>query len=108
MVLSKVLPSLHCQSHERHNEKNWRVTQNKMKIQTTLQSTRIKITEPFIRDTYYIEQCDESKRFYITSDNGYNGYEGDGHKQLEQAISRVKNMIKNYFSDRGEENPTGF
>ena len=34
MVLSKVLPSLHCQSHERHNEKNGRVTQNKMNTQS--------------------------------------------------------------------------
>lgn len=79
-----------------------------MKIQTTLQSTRVKITEPMIADTYYIEQADDNKRFYVTSDNGYNGYEGEGHEQLEQAIKNVKSMIKNYFADRSEENPKGF
>lgn len=79
-----------------------------MKIQTTLQSTRIKISEPMIADTYYIEQADDNKRFYITSDNGYNGYEGDGHETLEKALKIVKGYIKNYFVDRGEENPKGF
>ncbi len=78
-----------------------------MKIQTTLQSTRIKISEPMISDVYFIEQ-DDNNRFYITSENGYNGYEGDGHKELEQAIKHVKSMIKNYFADRCEPNPKGW
>lgn len=80
---------------------------NNMKIQTTLQSTRIKISEPMISDVYFIEQ-DDNNRFYITSDNGYNGYESDGHKELEQAIKHVKSMIKNYFADRSEPNPKGW
>lgn len=79
-----------------------------MKISTTLQSTRIKITEPSISDIYFIEQDETNNRFYVTSDNGYNGYEGEGHKELEQAIKNVKSMIKNYFYDRGEENPKGW
>jgi len=79
-----------------------------MKIQTTLQSTSIKITEPMIADIYYIEQADNNKRFYVTSDNGYNGYEGEGFSELEKAIKNVKGMIKNFFKDRGEENPKGF
>jgi hypothetical protein len=79
-----------------------------MKILTTLQNTRIKITEPSILDIYFIEQEESTGRFFITSENGYNGYEGEGHKQLEQAIKSVKSMIKNYFYDRGEENPKGW
>lgn len=61
-----------------------------------------------IADTYYIEQSEENKKFYITSDNGYNGYEGEGHKDFEKALKIVKGYIKNYFADRGEENPQGF
>lgn len=79
-----------------------------MTISTTLQSTMIKITEPSISDVYFIEQDETNNRFYVTSDNGYNGWEGDGHKELEQAIKNVKSMIKNYFYDRGEENPNGW
>ena len=78
-----------------------------MKIKVTLQNERIKISEPQITDVYYIEQGDD-KRFYIVSDNGYNGYEGEGHATLEAAIKLCKNYIKNYFTDRGEENPKGF
>lgn len=79
-----------------------------MKIQTTLQSTRIKITEPSISDIYFIEQDETNNRFYITSDNGYNGYEGEGDLSLVSAINKVNKMIKNYFYDRGEENPKGW
>jgi hypothetical protein len=79
-----------------------------MRIQTTLQSTRIKISEPMVADVYYIEQEDDNKRYYIVSENGYNGYEGNGHATLEEALKNVKSMIKNYFVDRGEENPKGF
>ena len=71
-----------------------------MKILTTLQSTRIRITEPSIDDIYYIEQSDDNGRFYITSEKGYNGYEGDGHSSLVQAITHVNKMIKNCFLDR--------
>jgi len=41
----------------------------KMKVQTTLQSTRIKISEPMVADVYYIEQADDNGRFYITSES---------------------------------------
>ena len=71
-----------------------------MKILTTLQSTRIRITEPSIDDVYYIEQSDDNGRFYITSFRGYNGYEGAGYSSLVQAITHVNKMIKNYFVDR--------
>jgi hypothetical protein len=57
------------------------------------------MTEPSIDDIYYIEQ-DDNGRFYITSENGYNGYEGDGHSSLVSAINHVNKMIKNYFLDR--------
>lgn len=77
-----------------------------MKIQVTLQSTRIKITEPQIADTYYIVQADDNKRFYISSDNGYNGY--DGFDDFEKAFKKVKHFIKNYFVARCEENPKGW
>jgi hypothetical protein len=79
-----------------------------MKIQTTLQSTRIKISEPMVADVYYIEQADDNKRFYVVSENGYNGYEANGHSTLEAALKQAKGLIKNYFADRGEENPKGF
>ncbi len=78
-----------------------------MKLTILIQSTRIKISEALIDDVYYIEQ-DANNRFYITSSNGYNGYEGKGHKDLVQAINQVKKMIKNYFSDRCEVAPKGF
>lgn len=79
-----------------------------MKIQITLQSCSVKISEPMIADIYYIEQADDNKKFYITSDNGYNGYEGEGHEDFEKALKQVKSFIKNYFADRGEETPKGF
>jgi len=80
----------------------------KMKISTTLQSTRIKITEPSISDIYFIEQDETNNRFYVTSDNGYNGFEGEGFSSLVSAIHNVNKMIKNYFNDRCEENPKGW
>lgn len=66
-----------------------------MKITTTLQNSRIKITEPSISDTYFIEQDETNGRFYITSDNGYNGFEGEGYTSLVSAINNVNKMIKN-------------
>ena len=78
-----------------------------MKISIKLQTEKIRISEPSISDVYFIEQ-DDNDRFYITSDNGYNGYEGDGYSDLEKAVKQVKLYIKNYFNDRGEENPKGW
>lgn len=78
-----------------------------MKPVVKLESFKIKISEPQINDVYFIEQGDNG-RFYITSNNGYNGYEGDGHKDIEQSIKHVKNMIKTYFEDRCEPNPKGW
>lgn len=70
-----------------------------MKILQTLESTRIKLTEPSISEIYYIEQ-DDNKRFYVTSSKGLNGYEGEGYATLEAALRYVKISIKNYFLDR--------
>lgn len=78
-----------------------------MNIKTTLQCTRIKISEAMVADVYYIEQGDNG-RFYLISENGYNGYEGSGHTTLESALKQAKGYIKNYFADRGEKNPIGF
>ena len=78
-----------------------------MKISIILQTEKIKISEPNISDIYFIEQGDNNK-FYITSDNGYNGYEGDGYYDLEKALKQAKNLIKNYFYDRSEDNPKGW
>ena len=78
-----------------------------MKILQTLESTRIKVTEPSISETYYIEQ-DDNNRFYVTSSNGLNGYEGQGHLTIEAALKYVKTSIKNYFLDRCLENPENF
>jgi hypothetical protein len=80
----------------------------KMKIVTLLGYSKITMSEPKIEDTYFIEQSEENHKFYITSSNGYNGYEGDGYKEIEHAIKHVKYMIKMYFVDRSEENPIGW
>ena len=81
---------------------------NTMKIQVKIGYDKITISEPMIGDTYFIEQSNENDRFYITSNNGYNGYEGEGHATLERAIKLCRGYIKDYFKDRGEENPKGF
>ena len=67
-----------------------------MKIQTTFQNSRVKITEPKISDIYFIEQDDDG-RFYVTSDNGYSGYEGSGFSDLEKSsvIKRTKTNMGN-------------
>ena len=78
-----------------------------MKISTKLEYYRITISEPMIRDTYHIEQGDDG-RYYITSDNGYNGYEANGHKSIESAMKQVKAFIKMYFNERCEDNPIGW
>lgn len=41
---------------------------------------------------YTIEQ-DDNGRFYIIGNNGYNGYEADGIKDLEKAIKEAKAKI---------------
>ena len=79
-----------------------------MNIQIKLQSTRIKISEPLIDDTYYIEQADCNNRFYITSEKGYDGHDGKGLSSLEGAIKHVKKMIKDHFINRCEDNPEGW
>lgn len=78
-----------------------------MKIQIEIKCFKIKISEPQINDVYFIEQA-ENKKFYITSEKGYNGYEGEGHKTLEAAIKNVNRLIKNHFYDRCEDNPKGW
>jgi len=78
-----------------------------MKTVIKFQYSKIEITEPKISDVYFIEQADDNK-FYITSTNGYNGYEAEGYIDLEKAIKHVKEMIKMYFIDRCEENPKGW
>lgn len=74
----------------------------------TLQNEKIKISNSFISDVYFIEQSEENGKFYITSNNGYNGFDGSGFASLEKAIKEAKLKIKNYFTDRCEESPKGF
>jgi hypothetical protein len=78
-----------------------------MKITTTLQNEKIKLSEPSIPDVYFIEQG-ENGRFYITSTNGYWGYDGKGYTSLFIAIKQATNMISNFFADRCEPNPIGW
>lgn len=73
---------------------------------TTIQYGYIKISNPHIPDWYRIEEGTDG-RFYILSDNGYNGYEGKGHSSLEESIRYAKTMVRNYFHDRCEPNPEG-
>ena len=97
---------MQCQSQTTRTRNSDKMSE-KMKIQITIQNSSIRISDPMIADIYYIEQSDNN-RFYITSNNGYNGYEGEGHENFEKALKLVKGYIKNYFADRCEKNPKGF
>ncbi len=79
-----------------------------MKINTIIGNERLIISEPQISDVYIIEQDEVSKLFYIWSENGYNTQGILEFKDLDKAIAKVKSVIKNYFLDRGEENPKGW
>ncbi len=50
-------------------------------------------------DIYTVEQGEDGK-FYATSVNGYNGYDGIGFKTMQACIKSVEKQIKNYFVDR--------
>jgi hypothetical protein len=78
---------------------------DQMKIVVDIVNYKIVIKEEHISDTYYIEKCDERGRFFVTSTNGYNGFEGDGFTNLEDAIKSVKVQIKDHFSNRCEPAP---
>lgn len=78
-----------------------------MKLSVKIENCRIRITEPAINDVYYIEQADND-RFYIVSNNGYCGYEGEGYDDITKAIAHVKRMIKDYWVDRCEQAPKGW
>ncbi len=79
-----------------------------MKIQTTIGYGKVTMSEPNIKDIYVIEQNEESGLFYIYSENGYNTYGIVEFSDLSKAVQLVKKIIKNYFIDRGEDNPKGF
>jgi hypothetical protein len=79
-----------------------------MKIKTKLSNERITISEPMISDVYHIETNEDSGKFFIWSNNGYNSIGIVEFSDLEKAIKDVKLKIKNYFVDRGEGNPKGF
>jgi homoserine trans-succinylase len=79
-----------------------------MKLQTKINYDRVTITEPMIQDVYVIELNEETNKFYIFSHNGYNSCGIVEFAELDKAIQQVKKIIKNYFIDRGEENPKGF
>lgn len=79
-----------------------------MKIQTTIQFNRVSMTSQFIEDVYNIEKSEDTLRFYVWSENGYNTYGIIEYSELDKAIKHVKNVIKNYFIDRGMDNPKGF
>ena len=79
-----------------------------MKIQTKIGYGKVTITEPMISDTYQIEANEETNKFFIWSENGYNTCGIVEYTDLDKAISNVKKLIKTYFIDRGEENPKGF
>lgn len=79
-----------------------------MKISTKIGYEKVTITEPMISDTYHIEENEETKMFFIWSENGYNSCGIVEYKELDKAITHVKRIVKNYFIDRGEDNPIGF
>lgn len=61
-----------------------------------------------INDAYQIEQNEETNKFYIWSENGYNTLGLIEYNDLDKAIQHVKKAIKTYFIDRCENNPNGF
>lgn len=79
-----------------------------MKIQTKIGYGKVTITEPMIADAYHIEINEETSKFYIWSENGYNTMGIVEYLELDKAIQHIKKTIKTYFLDRGEENPKGF
>ena len=79
-----------------------------MKIQTKIGYGKVTITEPMISDIYQIEQNEDTNKFFIWSKNGYNTRGCLEFADLDKAIQSVKKTIKNYFLDRGEDNPKGF
>lgn len=76
---------------------------NKM---TTKLTGTFRITNEANSEVWSIDQ-DDNGRFYITSSNGYNGYEGNGYSSLTAAIKHVNTQIKNYYHDRCIEEEKG-
>lgn len=76
-------------------------------VKTTIEYQYVKVSHDMVPDWYKIEQSENGK-FYITSNNGYNGYEGNGFPKIEVAIKCARKMILNYFIDRCENNPENF
>lgn len=77
--------------HHRSNEAEGK-TGKKMTPQIYLKS-EIKISSSLVKDVYFIIQDEETGRFYITGNNGYNGFEGSGFADLEKAIKQAKKLI---------------
>jgi len=76
-----------------------------MKIIQKITYNGISCTEERIEDTYFVQQSAETGKFFIISENGYNGYGISEFNDIESALKEVKKIIKNYFIDRGENNP---
>jgi cystathionine beta-lyase family protein involved in aluminum resistance len=79
-----------------------------MKIKTKIGYEKITITEPMICDVYTIELNEETEKFFIYSNKGYNTCGIVEYGDLDKAIQHVKKLIKNYFIDRCEDNPSIF
>ena len=55
--------------------------------------------------TYFAVEKAEDKRYYITSNNGYNGYEGQGHATKKEAMKWANTLRKEQeYDDRQNEN----
>jgi len=81
-----------------------RTKTKKVNIKYGICGNKVSVTEQMISDVYFIEQ-NEDGRFYITSENGYNGFDGNGFADLEFALKQVKKSIKDFFRDRCEDDP---
>jgi len=79
-----------------------------MKLNVKIKDDKIIITEPMVDDIYYIEENEYTNKFYIRSYNGYTTAYQVEYKNIPDAIVHVKNLIKNYFSDRCIDKPKGF
>jgi hypothetical protein len=84
-----------------------------MKLQVEMLNERISITESRIDDVYYIQKYIDDDLFKcpifcISSKRGYSDFECGGSDSFKKAFNHVEYMIKNYFRDRGEDNPKGW
>lgn len=62
------------------------------KITIEIFNSKILIKSSTTDEIYFVEGY--NGKFYVTSTNGYDGFEGEGHKTINSAIQSAKRLIK--------------